>query len=208
MSVIKANRQESPFEVMHNYDKMVRDIVDLLLRDFGFSADKATKALQRRIAQKPLEEYTDEQMKHFEKTAARIDSFDEWFIASTRERIFDCLMSIGDNLMYANNIYPTCPEESTERRIHQERAIALLYRLTQLIQTAVEILPTKKDAAFQAAGRISHEIDLIRGWRKYDNRQRGSFHLDEKGFYIPKGDKTKKERGDMKAGDGKKTRSV
>lgn len=208
MSVVKAKRQESPFEVIHNYDKMVRDITDLLLRDFGFSADKATKSLQRRIAQKPIEEYTEDQMKHFEKTAARIDGFDEWFIVSMRERIFDCLMQIGDNLTYANNIYPTCPEESTERRIHQERAIALLYRLTQLIQTAVEILPTKKDAAFQAAEGISREIGLIRGWRKYDNRLRKGFRLDEKGFYIPKGDKARKESADKKAGDGEGARSV
>lgn len=202
MSVIKARRQESPFEVMHNYDRMVRDITDLLLRDFGFSADKAMKNLQRRIAQKPLEEYTDDQMKHFEKTALRIDGFDEWFIASMRERIFDCLMQIGDNLMYANNIYPSCPEESTERRIHQERAIALLYRLTQLIQTAVEILPTKKDAAFQVAGEISREIELIRGWRKYDNKNRAGFRLDEKGFYIPKSVESKTEKRGGKAGGG------
>ena len=43
MSVLKNKRKASQFEVFHHLYKMRRDITELLLRDFGYSFEKAGK---------------------------------------------------------------------------------------------------------------------------------------------------------------------
>jgi hypothetical protein len=41
MSVLKNKRKASQFEVFHHLYKVRKDITDLLLRDFGYSFEKA-----------------------------------------------------------------------------------------------------------------------------------------------------------------------
>lgn len=43
MSVLKNKRKASQFEVFHHLYKVRKDITDLLLRDFGYSFEKADK---------------------------------------------------------------------------------------------------------------------------------------------------------------------
>ena len=56
MSVLKRNRKASQFEVFHHLNKLRRDITDLLLRDFGYSFEKAEKRLERRFSGRSYEE--------------------------------------------------------------------------------------------------------------------------------------------------------
>ena len=41
MSVLKAKRKPSQFEVFHHFYKMRKEITDLLLRDFGYDLERA-----------------------------------------------------------------------------------------------------------------------------------------------------------------------
>jgi hypothetical protein len=41
MAVVKRKRKESQFEVFHHFYKVRKNITDLLLRDFGYSAKKS-----------------------------------------------------------------------------------------------------------------------------------------------------------------------
>ena len=70
----------------------------------------------------------------------------------------------------ANSIYPTYREELIERRVHQDRAVGQCYRLTQELQYAIETLPVDVNKYLRFAEMIQTEINLLKGWRKSDNK--------------------------------------
>lgn len=49
MSVLKSKRKPSQFEVFHHLNKLRKDITDLLLRDFGYSFEKAEARLLKQF---------------------------------------------------------------------------------------------------------------------------------------------------------------
>ena len=119
--------------------KMRQRITDLLLRDFGYSFEKFNKKLEKRYGGKPYEELTDTQKHDYERQKKRNESFDEWFIAHERETIMDCLHAINEHVYVANSIYPTCQEELTGRRIHQDIAIGQSFRMVQELEYACQV---------------------------------------------------------------------
>lgn len=174
MSVLKSKRKPSQFEVFHHLYKLRRNITDLLLRDFGYSFEKAEKRLQKRFSGKPYEDLTDEQKTQYDRLKKRWEAFDEWFVEDERKVIIDCLREITKHVFVANSIYPTCMEELTQRRIHQDEALGQCYRLTQELQYAIETLPVDVNTYTQFGQAIQTEINLIKGWRKSDNKFKGA----------------------------------
>lgn len=174
MSVLKRKRKESQFEVFHHLYRLRREITDLLLRDFGYSNDKFDKGLERRFGGKSYEDLTDKEKEHYDKLKRRQESFEEWFIIDQRKVIIDCLRSIQENVFVANSIYPMYREELIERRIHQDRAIGQCYRLAQELQYAIETLPVDVNTYTRFGESIQKEINLIKGWRKSDNKFKGA----------------------------------
>lgn len=174
MSVLKSKRKPSQFEVFHHLYKLRRNITDLLLRDFGYSFEKAEKRLQKRFSGKPYEDLTDEQKAQYDRLKKRWEAFDEWFVEDERKVIIDCLREITKHVFVANSIYPTCMEELTQRRIHQDEALGQCYRLTQELQYAIETLPVDVNTYTQFGQAIQTEINLIKGWRKSDNKFKGA----------------------------------
>lgn len=69
-----------------------------------------------------------------------------------------------------NSIYPTYREELIERRVHQDRAVGQCYGLTQELQYAIETLPVDVNKYLRFAEMIQTEINLLKGWRKSDNK--------------------------------------
>ena len=57
-----------------------------------------------------------------------------------------------------------------ERRICQDKAIGLCYRLTHELQYAIETLPVDVNKYLRFAEMIQTEINLLKGWRKSDNK--------------------------------------
>lgn len=173
MSVLKSKRKPSQFEVFHHLYKLRRNITDLLLRDFGYSFEKADKRLQKRFSGRAYEDLTDNEKAQYDRLQKRWTAFDEWFVIDERKVIVDCLREITKHVFIANSIYPTCREELVERRIHQDEAIGQCYRLTQELQYAIETLPVDVNTYTQFGQAIQTEINLIKGWRKSDNKFKG-----------------------------------
>lgn len=176
MSVIKAKRKPSQFEVFHQFYKMRKEVTDLLLRDFGYDLERAKKEiLKRNFGGRSYEELNPEEKDRYEKLVEKEQAFAEWFINDERQAVVDCLRTIGEEVFTANSIYPTYIEELIERRLHQDRAIGQCYRLTQELQYAIETLPVDMNKYLRFADMIKDEINLIKGWRKSDNKFKSSF---------------------------------
>lgn len=170
MSVLKAKRKSSQFEVFHHFYKTRKEITDLLLRDFGYDLERAEKRVAKLFGGKPYEELTPEEKVRYDKLKAKNEAFDNWFIEDERKCIVDCLREITKEVFTANSIYPTVMEELVERRLCQDRAIGQCYRLTQELQYAIETLPVDVNKYLRFADMIQTEINLIKGWRKSDNK--------------------------------------
>lgn len=170
MSVLKAKRKASQFEVFHQLEKMRKEVTDLLLRDFGYNLDKATKNVEKTFGGRPYEELSPDEKVRYEKLMEKNIAFAEWFIADERKVIVDCLRTITEEVYVANSIYPVYWDELVERRIHQDRAVGQCYRLTQELQYAIETLPVDVNKYLRFAEMIQTEINLLKGWRKSDNK--------------------------------------
>ena len=89
MSVLKSKRKASQFEVFHHLTKMRKEITDLLLRDFGYSFEKAESRLVKRFGGKTYEELNEADKKIYDRLKARWEAFDEWFIEDERKAVAD-----------------------------------------------------------------------------------------------------------------------
>jgi hypothetical protein len=174
MSVLKNKRKASQLEVFHHLYKMRRDITELLLRDFGYSYEKADKRLLKRFNGRGYADLTEAEQLQYDRLKQRWEAFDDWFLYDERQVIVDCLREITKHVFIANSIYPTCYEEFVQRRLHQDEAIGQCYRLTQELQYAIETLPVDVNTYLQFGEAIQTEINLIKGWRKADNKFRAT----------------------------------
>ena len=170
MSVLKSKRKASQFEVFHHFYKMRKEVTDLLLRDFGYDYNRAENKVAKMFGDRSYTELTPEEKSRYDRLMEKNRAFDEWFIEDERKVIVDCLRSIGENVFLANSIYPTYMEELIERRLCQDKAIGLCYRLTQELQYAIETLPVDVNKYLRFAEMIQTEINLLKGWRKSDNK--------------------------------------
>ena len=170
MSVLKAKRKSSQFEVFHHFYKTRKEITDLLLRDFGYDLERAEKKVEKMFGGRRYEELTPEEKVRYDKLKAKNEAFDTWFIEDERKCVVDCLREITKEVFMANNIYPTVMKELVERRLCQDRAVGQCYRLTQELQYAIETLPVDVNKYTRFADMIQTEINLIKGWRKSDNK--------------------------------------
>lgn len=181
MSVLKSKRKASQFEVFHHLYKMRKEITELLLRDFGYSFEKAAKRLDRKFG-RPYEQLSEAERERYDRTKVRWEAFDDWFIYDQRQTIVDCLRGITREVYIANSIYPTCMEELVERRLHQDKAVGLCYDLTQELQYAIETLPVDVNIYPRFGEMIQTEINLIKGWRKADNKFKGAISTSAANF--------------------------
>lgn len=79
MSVLKSKRKASQFEVFHHLYQVRRDITDLLLRDFGYSFEKAEARLLKQFGGRTVEQLSEAERERYEKTKLRLEAFDDWF---------------------------------------------------------------------------------------------------------------------------------
>lgn len=175
MSVLKNKRRESQFEVIKHFYRLRKGITDLLLRDFGYNQKKSEKKTSKMFGGKPYGELSDSQKEHYDKRVSRDNGFEEWFIGYQRDTIMDCIRNTTEYIFSANSIYPSIPEELIERRIFQDKAIGQCYRLLQELQYTIEILPVDIQKYVRFTDSINKEINLLKGWRKSDNKFKKQF---------------------------------
>ena len=173
MSVIKAKRKPSQFEVFHHLYKLRKEITDLLLRNFGYDSEKSIKRLLKKFGKETIEELSDDQKVTYEKLKIKTESFDKWFIESERDVIVNCLRQITKEVYLANSIYPTeeFKNELEERQLHQSLAIGYCYDLVQELQYAIETLPVDINKYTYFGNEIQTQINLIKGWKKSDRKR-------------------------------------
>lgn len=170
MSVLKSKRKQSQFEVFHHFNKVRQEVTNLLLRNFGYDFERAEKRISHKFGDREYEDLTPEEKDRYNKLKEKYEAFDTWFIADERQVVMDCLRNITGYVYTANSIYPTVWEELVERRLLQDKAIGQCYRLTQELQYAIETLPVDVNKYTRFADMIQTEINLLKGWRKSDNK--------------------------------------
>ena len=79
MSVLKNKRKASQFEVFHHLYKVRKDITDLLLRDFGYSFEKAEKRLIKQFGGRKYAELTEAERERYDSLKRKYESFDDWY---------------------------------------------------------------------------------------------------------------------------------
>lgn len=172
MSVIKAKRKASPFEVLHHWYATRKEITALMLYDFGYNAHQQERKLLHRLGINDVEKLEGDALKSYERFKARDNAFTAWFLTDARNVIIGCMHNVTEEIFVANSIYPTCEEEYVERRLHQDRAVGQCYRLIQELQYIIETLSVDINKYTRPADMVQTEIDLIKAWRKSDNKFR------------------------------------
>ena len=69
-----------------------------------------------------------------------------------------------------------------QRRLHQDEAVGQCYRLVQELQYAIETLPVDVNTYTRFGEAIQTEINLIKGWRKSDNKFKGAISNSASNF--------------------------
>lgn len=172
MSVIKAKRKQSQFEVLHHWYSVRREITSLMLYDFGYKPKQQEQKLLRHLGLNNLERLEGDAFEAYKRFRARDNAFSTWFLNDARQTVIGCMHNVTEEIFVANSIYPTCMEELVERRLHQDRAVGQCYRLVQELQYVIETLSVDINRYTRLADMVQEEINLIKGWRKSDNKFR------------------------------------
>lgn len=78
-------------------------------------------------------------------------------------KLFDCITA-------ANTIYPQNLHEAETRRDYQTEAIITVEQILQLLEYLLSTLPVNPDKLQPLTAMLLREEDLLKGWRKSDNR--------------------------------------
>lgn len=170
MSVLKANQKPSPFEVEHHAYKIRTVITDLALRKFGLKeyAEKPKPETYSKWSQQQKDGYD----KSVAKNKERYEAFIEWFIPDEQKSILNLCRNMIHEIFLANEICPQHLCECDERRLHQDLAIGYCENLIQELQYVITTLHVNIEKYETITKMIVHEQNLIKGWRKSDNKVR------------------------------------
>lgn len=178
MSVLKANRKPSPFEVEHHAYKVRTVITDLALRNFGL------KEYEERPKPEAYSKWNQQQKDGYDrcvkKRRERYEAFVEWFIPDEQKAIIQITRDMVHEIFLANEICPQFISECDERRIHQDLALGHCENLIQELQYIITTLPVNIEKYENITNMIMQEQALIKGWRKSDNKIRKSILNREK----------------------------
>lgn len=170
MSVLKANQKPSPFEVEHHAYKIRTVITDLALRKFGL------KEYVENPKPETYSKWSQQQKDGYDKSVAknkeRYEAFIEWFIPDEQKSILNLCRNMIHEIFLANEIYPQHLCECDERRLHQDLAIGYCENLIQELQYVITTLHVNIEKYETITKMIVHEQNLIKGWRKSDNKVR------------------------------------
>lgn len=170
MSVVESKRRQSQFQVFHHWYEVRNETTDLMLFDFGLHPERQERRLLRRLGVTDPGKLEGEELVRWQKHKRRTAGLIDWYLLQQRNAVSDCLRNVNEEIFVANSIYPTCPEELTERRLHQDRAIGQCYRLKQELQYTVETIEVDLNRYTRLAKMIDREVDLLKAWRKSDNK--------------------------------------
>ena len=171
MSVVYGKRGLSEMEFWKHLCRMEKEIIFLLLHDFGVKnrtrdPDFFCKVLRmseedRKTLKELCEKY---------KITKITDDYPEWLINRYRDKVLDTLARIKQNIRDANEVYPYFESEFYDRRRYQDDAIRECGELYDIFTLCKGTLPIDADRYDRFVNQIEREATLLKGWRKSDNR--------------------------------------
>lgn len=172
MSVPKSERGQSGLEFYHTALNLRREIIALLLRDFGLKKKvRTTEILTQMYSIDPEDEKTLQAiLTKYQMDDSVIDEYPTWLVDEFRNTILLILRDLRLNIRMANSIYVTTKAEYEERRNHWNRAIGNCQQLLEEMQFVIETLPVNAEKYMRYVGMIEKEINLLKGVRKSDNK--------------------------------------
>ena len=170
VSVLKRFRSESKMQFYATAQKLRKDIMTLLLKDFGVRSKVRQLDIEtRRMTTDDRNQFLAIAEK-YGITAAEAE-FPAWLIDFERQSLADLTRRLVLSVTAANSIYPTAFADAELRRKHQDNAIATCYQLYQEIDFAAHILPVDLTKYMPLCDAVEYEIALLKGWRKSDNKR-------------------------------------
>ncbi len=169
MSVLKNKRGLSGLEFYRNGIVLRKNLTELLLRDFGIR-----HKIRKSVAY--TKNMTEEDAAIFQNLVDKyectniIEEYPGWMIDNMRTNILNLCHSMIMNITQANTIYPTNEYEYYDRRNYQNHAIGNCEQLLQEMQYIISVIPVDANKYLPYTKMIVKEIQLLKGWRKSDNR--------------------------------------
>lgn len=154
MSVLASDRPVSKFEAVYHAHVMRDMFNQLVLRNFGIR-DVGPIARRKYILGK-------DNIENRDKYECLLDEY--------RGAIVRFAASVVQDVSAANAIYPKNLSEYNQRRAYQTHALSACRQLTVEIQSVVDTFDVDVNDYAQYSNAINREIDLIKRWRKSDNR--------------------------------------
>lgn len=169
MSVLKNKRGLSDLEFYRNGIVLRKILTELLLRDFGIrSKIRKSTAITKHMTEEDAAIFQNLVDKY--ECTNIIDEYPDWLIDKMRNNILNLCYLMIMNITAANSIYPTNESEYYDRRNYQNHAIGNCEQLLQEMQYIISIIPVDANKFMPYAKMIVKEIQLLKGWRKSDNR--------------------------------------
>ena len=170
MSVLKEKQKETPFTVRNNALDMRRIVTEYSFRRFGKKPRTMPKQPSNweKWSDKSREQWTEKEREKL----SRAEQFDDWFITNERTIVDRMLRRILFDIDQANVMRPVTIAECDKQRELMDDAIGTCSNLIHELQYIAETIPSNKNFVIKTVDFITHEIALLRGWRKYTNANR------------------------------------
>lgn len=172
-SVPKHKRKESSVEFYHNFLKLRKEVIMILMRDFGIKQKSYSTSLIEEIYKIDNEDkkILDEIHEKYGITSYKIDKYPEWIIGTWRYEILSILNMIGIKIICANSIYINNIYDYNMRRSYWNDAIGYCYTLLDKLYEIIDCINVTLGAYEIVIEMIRKEIKLLKGVRRSDNKR-------------------------------------
>lgn len=170
MSVPKRKRKESQFEVFENYSRIRKQAYLLVKNNLGYDPKTYNKEVESVLHPHSLNELDEAHQEIWKTKHAKAIEFEVWWIWDAKQWIMNSLRNLCSYLYMANSIYPQCKEELDVRRSYQSRCIGICQSIVTELQMLRQDVTSNLRLILTLVDLLNKEIDLIKAWRKSDNR--------------------------------------
>lgn len=159
-------------EFFSNATKMRRDITMMLLRNFGCKERSRDLKLPHglKIMNEADKELLLDILEKWNAGSEILVQYPQWLLSHFRDNVLELLRDLMRHIVSANTIYPTSLREAQERRTEQNKAICACECLLQELEHIASILPVDANKLKGFVYMCDREIQLLKGWRKSDNK--------------------------------------
>lgn len=185
MSVVYGERGLSNMEFWKQLCKMEKDMIFLLLHDFGVKNRSREPDFFFNIMNFSEEDKLKMRMLCIKYDITKItDTYPEWLITRYRDMILNILTKIKQNIRDANEVYPYYESEFYDRRRYQDDAIRACGELYDVFTLCRNTLPVDAERYDRFVDQIEYVSTLLKGWRKADNRILRQIKQRDRNLYM------------------------